>query len=119
MKAQKTEDLEDIEGTTGSGNVFKDMGFPDADERLAKARLAMRINGILEQRKLSKVKAAKTLEINQTQLFDLMNGRLSGFPMKRLLHFLRRLNQDIDMKISIKARRGRPTTHGKLEATIN
>ena len=38
--------------TTGSGNVFADLGLPDADELLAKARLASAISDIISGRHL-------------------------------------------------------------------
>ena len=48
--------------TRGTGNVFADLGFPNADERQAKLRLAYTLNQVLEGRKLSQADAAKVLE---------------------------------------------------------
>lgn len=108
--------IHEIEHVKGSGNVYKDLGFSDAEERLAKAKLALRINDIIEKRKLSQVKAAKILEINQPKVSALMNGRLSGFSMERLIHFLNLLNQDVE--IMIKAKSGRSTVHGRLKVAF-
>ncbi|UCH98662.1 MAG: XRE family transcriptional regulator, partial [Candidatus Aminicenantes bacterium] len=36
-----------------SGNIFEDMGFADAEERLAKAKLAAIINKIIEEKGLT------------------------------------------------------------------
>jgi len=47
--------------TRGSGNVFADLGFPDAAERPAKLRLAFALNQELEARKISQADAAKVL----------------------------------------------------------
>ena len=49
--------------TRGTGNVFADLGFPDAAERQAKLRLAYALNQVLEVRKLSQADAA-TLPIS-------------------------------------------------------
>ena len=49
--------------TRGTGNVFADLGFPDAAERQAKLRLAYALNHVLEERKLSQADAAKVLGI--------------------------------------------------------
>jgi hypothetical protein len=40
-----------IEGEEGSGNVFADLGFPNPEEHLAKAGLAMQIIEIIRQRR--------------------------------------------------------------------
>lgn len=93
-----------IEHTVGSGNVYEDLGFPDSAERLAKSKLAMRIESVIEKRKLKQIEAAKILEISQPKISALMNGQLSGFSMERLIHFLNLLNQDVE--ITIKSKRG-------------
>ena len=106
-----------IEHTIGSGNVYEDLGFSDSAERLAKAKLALRIESIIEKRKLTQVQAAKILEINQPKISALMNGNLTGFSMERLIHFLNLLNQDVE--ITIKTKRG-ASAHkfGKLKVAF-
>jgi len=54
--------------TRGTGNVFADLGFPDAAERQAKLRLAYALNQVLEERKLSQTDAAKVLGITQRKV---------------------------------------------------
>ena len=43
----------------GSGNVFTDLGRPDAEARFLKADLVTRIDKIIRQRGLKQVEAAK------------------------------------------------------------
>lgn len=43
-----------------SGNVFADLGFSDAEERLAKAELARQIDHIIKKKRLTQERAAKT-----------------------------------------------------------
>ncbi len=105
--------IEKIKYIEGSGNIYQDLGFPDSEERLAKAQLALRIEKIIKQRKLKQIEAAKILEINQPKISALINGNLSGFSMEKLIHFLNRLDQDVE--IIVKAKPGRPTTHGRLK----
>ena len=76
----------DIEYVVGSDNVYKDLGFSDNEERLAKAKLAMRINEIIEKRGLKQIEAVKTLKINQPKVSALANGRLSGFSIEPIIH---------------------------------
>lgn len=108
-----TDKLEYVEG---SGNIYEDLGFPDAEERLAKAKLAMRIENIIEKRNLKQIKAAEILGINQPKISALMNGRLSGFSIERLIHYLNLLDQDVE--IVVKTKRSRLTTHGRLKVAF-
>ena len=105
-----------IEYVEGSGNIYQDLGFPDSEERLAKAKLAMRIEDIIERRKLKQIQAAKILGINQPKISALINGRLSGFSIERLIHYLNLLDQDVE--IIVKTKLGRLTRHGRLKVAF-
>ena len=85
--------------TPSSGNVFADLGFADADERQTKVRLALAINRILEQRRLSQTQAAQRLGINQPKISALARYRLEGFSVERLVHFLNALGRDVEIVI--------------------
>ena len=87
-----------------SGNIFEDMGFANAEERLAKAKLAAIINKIIEERGLNQKQAAKILGINQPKVSALKNGRLKGFSIERLFSFLETLDQHIEITISHKSK---------------
>jgi len=89
----------------GSGNVFRDIGLEDADLLQAKADLVHRISEILNQRKLTQVRAAMILGINQPKISELLGGRIEGFSLDRLTKFLNALDQDV--KISVQRKRGR------------
>lgn len=86
-----------------SGNVFADLGFPQAEEMMAKAVLAHRISSILEERGLTQAEAARVLGVDQPKVSALRRGRLSGFSLERLLRFLLLLGRDVE--IVVKARR--------------
>lgn len=94
--------------TPSSGNIFADLGFTDAGERQTKVRLAVAINRILGQRRLSQTRAARLLGINQPKISALSNYRLEGFSVERLMHFLTALDQDVEITIRTKpsSRRG-------------
>lgn len=91
-----------IEFTKSSGNVYADLGFKDANERLVKAELASKINQIIDKRDLKQKEAAKILGINQPKVSALINGRLTDFSIERLIWFLNRLDQDVKIIISSK-----------------
>ncbi len=82
-----------------SGNVFADLGVPDPGIALAKANLAHRICELVRERKLSQVEAAAILKVAQPKVSDLTRGKLEGFTVDRLLKFLNRLHQDVEISI--------------------
>ena len=85
-----------------SGNVFKDLGLSNPEERLAKADLAIQINILIEQKKLTQSAAARLLDIDQPKISALNKGKLSGFSLERLFRFLTILGQDVTIKVSPK-----------------
>ena len=90
-----------------SGNVFADLGLPDAEEKQTKVRLAVAINQIIEAMGLSQTAAAQLLRINQPKISALVNYRLSGFSVERLINFLNALGRDVEIVIR-KTRSSRP-----------
>jgi len=88
----------------GTGNVFADLGYPDATERQAKLRLAYALNQILEERKLSQAEAANVLGVTQPKVSALRHYKLAGFSVERLMNLLTALDQDIDIVIKQKPR---------------
>jgi predicted XRE-type DNA-binding protein len=83
----------------GTGNVFADLGFPDAAERQTKTRLAMAVNAILKARRLKQAETAAILAIPQPKVSALANYRLDHFSVERLMTFLNALNQDVEIII--------------------
>jgi predicted XRE-type DNA-binding protein len=90
--------------TISSGNVFADLGFPDAEERMAKTNLAIQINVLIKRKKLTQKQAAELLNIDQPKISALSTGKLSGFSLERLFRFLTILGQDITINITPKSR---------------
>jgi len=90
--------------TISSGNIFKDMELPNAEERLAKAKIAVIINKIIEERGLTQKEAATILGINQPKVSALKNGRLKGFSIERLFSYLEALDQHIEITITDKSK---------------
>jgi len=96
---------EPIEIVRGSGNVFADLDLSNPEERLAKAKLAMRIQEIIDERGLTQTEAAEVLGVNQPKVSDLLRGRLKGFSTDRLFRFLNLLDQDVEITIREKPAR--------------
>jgi predicted XRE-type DNA-binding protein len=83
----------------GSGNVFADLGLPNADELLIKAELAHQISELIEARQLTQIAAAKLLGIDQPKVSALIRGKLSGFSIERLFRFLNALGSNVEIHI--------------------
>jgi len=96
----------------GSDNIFADLGFPNPEEHLAKAGLAVQIIEVIRQRRLSQAVAADILGIDQPKVSALMRGQLKNFSLDRLCRFLNRLDKDVHIIVKDKPRnRRRGETH--------
>jgi predicted XRE-type DNA-binding protein len=99
-----------------SGNVFADLGLPNAAEKHTKVRLAVAINQILERRNLSQTAAARRLKVNQPKVSALSNYRLEGFSVERLMQFLTTLDRDVHIVIRRRAASRKP---GRIVVTMS
>jgi predicted XRE-type DNA-binding protein len=83
----------------GSGNVFKDIGGPNAEEHLVKAQLVFKIDAILKRRRMKQKEAADLLGVRQPDISKMLRGEFRQFSVERLLRFLVRLNQDVEIVV--------------------
>jgi predicted XRE-type DNA-binding protein len=90
---------------TGSGNVFKDIGVPNAEEHFVKAQLVFKIDTIMKKRGMKQVDAAALFGVRQPDISKMLRGEFRQFSVERLLRFLVALNQDVE--IVVKPHRGR------------
>jgi len=101
---------DELEYTVSSGNVFADLGLPDADELLAKADLAIEIRHIIEERGLTQAEAADLMGVDQPKVSALVRGKLDGFSMERLYRFLNALGRDVEIVVTPKPRSRKEAT---------
>jgi len=87
----------------GTGNVFQDLGFADAGERKLRVQLAMRLNDLIRDRKLTQASVAEIFGIPQPHVSELRNFKLRRFSSERLLHFITLLDKDVEIIIRPKA----------------
>lgn len=92
--------------TRGTGNVFADLGYGDAEERQTKLELAHAINGIVAGRGLTQAEAAERLGLNQPKVSALTNYKLAGFSVERLMKLLTALDRDVEIVIRKRAKAG-------------
>ena len=91
--------INEIEITKSTGNVFVDAGIAEPEKYMAKAELARKINMIIESRRLKQGEAAKLLEIDQPKISALSRGRLNDFSIERLISFLNKLDRDVEIVV--------------------
>jgi len=77
--------------TRGSSNIFADLGLPNADEHMLKARVVVFIGKKIEQLGLTQQAAGKRMGIKQPDVSNILRGRFDGFSLERLLGFVRSL----------------------------
>ena len=92
---------------TGSRNVFKDIGVPNAQDHLVKAQLVFKIDSIMKKRRLKQREAAELFGVRQPDISKMLRGEFRQFSVERLLRFLVRLDQDVE--IVVRPRRDRHT----------
>lgn len=86
-----------------SGNVFADLGLPNPEQELLKARLTLHIHKIVKERGLTQAQAGEVLGIKQPHVSALMRNRAGNFSVGRLMEFLTALGQDV--RITVKPTR--------------
>jgi len=87
-RVRKTKPTSGLEIEMGTGNVYKDLGFKNAEAMLARARIVAEIVRIIRARKLTQTAAAKVLGLSQPKVSALLNGHFQGYSQERLIGLL-------------------------------
>lgn len=95
---------DDMELIRGSGNVFRDFGYPDADVRQAKALLAAEIIKVLDGQGLSTRQAEARTGIAHAEFSRIRNVRLERFTFDRMLTMLDKLGQHVELTVTVTPR---------------
>jgi predicted XRE-type DNA-binding protein len=82
-----------------SGNVFTDLGLPNSEQELLKARLTVQIYKLIKKRELTQSNAAQLLGTTQAQVSALMRCRPVSASVGRLMEFLTVLGQDVEVTV--------------------
>ena len=88
-----------VEVRSGSGNVFADLGLPDAEKLKIKTGLVIEIRKAMKSRRLTQQEAAKRMGVTQPKVSDMMRGDLSNLSERKLMDCLTRLGYDIEIKV--------------------
>ncbi|MDP2826675.1 MAG: helix-turn-helix transcriptional regulator [Sulfuritalea sp.] len=91
--------IDGVEVQRGSGNVFADLGLPDADKLKIKSGLVIEIRKAIRRLGLTQQEAAKRMGITQPKVSDMMRGDFSNLSERKLMDCLNRLGYDIEIKV--------------------
>ena len=88
-----------IEIHEGRGNVYRDLGYPDAGKMLVKAQLVAKISEIIRSQALTQVEAARILGVTQPKLSGLLRGQFRGISERKLIECLTNLGRDVQIVV--------------------
>lgn len=91
--------VQDVKVEMGTGNVYADLGYADADEMVIKAQLVSKIAEIIKRKGITQTQAAELLGMPQPNLSNLLNGRFRGFSQRRLMDCLTKLGRDVQIVV--------------------
>ena len=92
----------------GGGNIFADLGLPDAETHLLKAQIVSEIHRLTKERKLTQRAAGRRMGISQPEVSRLFRGRFREYSVERLMGFLTTFDRDVEILVRPHRRRGRP-----------
>lgn len=98
-----------------SGNVFADLGMPDAEEMFIKSKLVMQLNELLESKGMTQSNAAKVVGLSQPRLSNILRGHFRGVSEIKLMECLTKLGTDVDIVVHRTGRLRRP---GRLKVVF-
>src|SRR5437899_4264457 len=90
----------------GSGNIFADLGLPNAGEHQLKAALVVQLKRLIAERGLTQVAAAKLIEMKQPDLSKLMRGQFRLVSVEKLMRMLTAFDQDVEITLKPHRKRG-------------
>ena len=96
----------DFEPVEGSGNVFRDLGDPDADLKQAKALVAARIVRVLDERGLSVRRVSALTRFAAADFSRIRNADLGRFTLDRLMKMLAALDGGLRVTLHVDAGHG-------------
>ena len=91
--------IEGIEIETGSGNVFADLGLPDAEKLKIKSGLVIEITRAVRRLGLTQEEAGRRMGIPQPKVSGMMRGDFANLSERKLMECLNRLGYDIEINV--------------------
>jgi predicted XRE-type DNA-binding protein len=83
----------------GSGNIFADLGLPDAETHFLKAQIVAEIYRLTRERKLTQATAGKRMGISQPEVSRMFKGNFREYSVDRLMAFLTNFDRDVEIVV--------------------
>ena len=91
--------IDGVEIERGSGNVFADLGLPDADKLKIKSGLVIEITRAIRRLGLTQEEAGRRMGVPQPKVSSMMRGDFASLSERKLMDCLNRLGYDIEIKV--------------------
>jgi predicted XRE-type DNA-binding protein len=91
----------------GGGNIFADLGLPDAENHFLKAQIVSEIYRLANARKLTQVASGKRMGISQPEVSRLFKGHFREYAIERLMGFLTAFDRDVEIVVRPHKRAGK------------
>ncbi|WP_459615943.1 helix-turn-helix domain-containing protein [Bordetella sp. 2513F-2] len=95
----KKHDAKKIDIEVSSGNVFADLGLPNAEKLKIKSGLTIEITKAIRKLGLTQAEAAKRMGLTQPKVSALLNGDFANFSERKLMDCLNRLGYNIEIRV--------------------
>lgn len=105
MSKRRSKTNRSIEIQESSGNVYADLGYPDAEKMLIKAKLVRKISEIIRSKGLTQVETARILGLTQPKVSALLRGQFRGVSERKLIDCLTSLGRDVEIVVKDAPRR--------------
>ncbi len=92
--------------TKGSGNIFADLGLPNAEEHQLKAALVVQLKRLIAKSELTQTEAAKMVGMKQPDLSKLLRGHFRLVSVEKLMRMLTAFDQDVEITVKPRHKRG-------------
>lgn len=85
----------------GSDNVFRDLGFPEAEAQnlLLRADLVVHIRKVIDKLGLTQAEAAKRAGVTQPRMNDLVKGRTEKFTLDAMVNVASQLGYSVKLTL--------------------
>ncbi|BAP82080.1 putative XRE-type DNA-binding protein [Bradyrhizobium diazoefficiens] len=90
----------------GTGNIFADLGLPNAEEHQLKAALVAQLKRLMAEREITQTDAAKLVEMKQPDLSKLLRGHFKLVSVEKLMRMLTAFDQDVEITVKPHRKRG-------------
>lgn len=103
-----------VEMHESSGNIFADLGLPDADSHFLKAQIVAELYRLTNERKLTQAKAGLLMGVSQPEVSRLFKGNFREYSIERLMTFLTAFDRDVEIVSRPRTGRAKKSQSGRI-----